>query len=57
LSRAQAVFSDPLMADGSHVCGLIGPAPGRDESDNGCGNGQTDDDPHSSHETSSIDID
>jgi hypothetical protein len=51
------VFSDPLMADGSHVCGLIGPAPGRDESDNGCGNGQTDDDPHSSHETSSIDVD
>jgi hypothetical protein len=48
------VFSDPLMADRSHVCGVIGPPPGRDESDDGSGDGQTYDDPHSSHETSSI---
>ena len=56
LSRAQAVFSDPLMADGSHVCGLIGPAPERDESDNGSDNGQAYDDPHSSsHNTPDVD--
>jgi hypothetical protein len=52
------VFSDPLMADGSHICGAVGPAPGRNESDNGCGNGQTYGDPHrGGHETSSVDVD
>jgi len=49
------VFSDPLMADGSHVCRVIGSAPGGDESGDGACNPQTDDDPHGIHEDLSID--
>ena len=48
-SGAKPVFSDPLVADGSHVCGVIGSAPGGDESDDGGGDGQPYDDPHSIH--------
>ena len=48
-SGAKPVFGDPLVADGSHVCGVIGSPPGGDESDDGGGDGQPYDDPHSIH--------
>ena len=54
--RAKPVFGDPLMADGPHVCGVIGPAPGGDESGDGTGDAQPDDDPQSIHEDLSTDV-
>jgi hypothetical protein len=40
------------MADGSQIHRVIASAPGRDERDDDCGNGQTDDDPYRIHEPS-----
>jgi hypothetical protein len=48
------VLGNPLMADGSHVRRVIGPAPGGDESDDGSGDAQTDDDQDGVHEDLSI---